>query len=440
MHVGVIGGGLMGTSLAYFLARAGQQVTLIEQNAELGGLSSTVQFDDGLTIPRYHHYLLPSEAQSLDVIDQLDLRHSVRFRAMQSGVITNGDFSPMQSVWDLLHFDAIRLRDRLRLGYTLLRARLSNDWQALDGISAEEWLVRVGGRSNFEEIWAPLLDAKFDYEYRDVPATFIWGWLRRMFHQQSGASMRASIGHLDGGFRTLIDAMAVSIVGSGGTIRTQTRVREIDLTQAHVRQVRTQTGILHFDAVMAAIPAPEFNRLLLSAEGSYLKSLSDARYLGLICPALVVERPLSDYWTLVLTDPSSPFSSIVEMPHPTQPELSVVYLPKYTSPNSDWMGVPDEDIRDAWMLRLRQIFPTLKPEQILHFVVNRSRYVEPIHFLNSSTNLLPIRTPWEGLYLANSSQVYPQLPTCSAIINHAQMVALSLIQQGQAQMLIRTAA
>jgi hypothetical protein len=118
----------------------------------------------------------------------------------------------------------------------------------------------------------------------------------------------------------------------------------------------------------------------------------------------------------------------------------VVYLPKYTSPDHDWMGVPDEDIRDAWMLRLRQIYPTLDPKNIRHFVINRSRYVEPIHLLNAEANLLSIATPWDGLYLANSSQVYPQLPTSNAIINHARTVAMSILRQGHPPLVIRTAA
>ena len=104
------------------------------------------------------------------------------------------------------------------------------------------------------------------------------------------------------------------------------------------------------------------------------------------------------------------------------------------------MGVPDDDIREAWMMRLRQTFPALKPENILHFAVNRARYVEPIHFLNAQSNLIPVQTPWPRLYLANSGQVYPHLPTSDAIIHHARMIATSVIVKSRPQVMIQTAA
>ncbi|MBZ0304285.1 MAG: FAD-dependent oxidoreductase, partial [Anaerolineae bacterium] len=42
MHVAVIGGGLMGMTLAYFLSEGGHQVTVLEQDVKIGGLHSVV--------------------------------------------------------------------------------------------------------------------------------------------------------------------------------------------------------------------------------------------------------------------------------------------------------------------------------------------------------------------------------------------------------------
>src|SRR5690606_16268189 len=113
---------------------------------------------------------------------------------------------------------------------------------------------------------------------------------------------------------------------------------------------------------------------------------------------------------------------VIEMPHPTNPGYRVVYLPKYTAPENDWMGVPDSDIREAWLIRLRQLFPDLKPDQIKQFTVSRSRYVEPVHTGDPLRQIMPVHTPYDGLLLANSSQIYPGLPTSEAVLIHAQQV------------------
>jgi protoporphyrinogen oxidase len=246
-----------------------------------------------------------------------------------------------------------------------------------------------------------------------------------------GPQLRGYVGNFKHGHEALIQAMADRVVARGGEIFTGMRVREIELSGDVIGRVRTHTGVMTFDILIAALPTPSFAQLILGAREDYLDTLERSQYLGLICPSLVLEHPLSDYWTLNITDPSSPFSSIIEMPHPENPHYHIVYLPKYTAPENDWMGVPDADIRDAWMLRLRQIFPDLRAEEIRHFVVSRSRYVEPVHLLDASNALLSAQTPYAGLYLANTSQVYPSLPTSESAILHARQVAQMVIEQNR---------
>jgi protoporphyrinogen oxidase len=440
MHIAVVGGGLMGLTVAYFLSESGQRVTVLEQNTTIGGLHDMLEVEQGLTIARYQYNVFPGDRHTLELINHLKLEDDLTLTPAHTGFVHNGDIYPMRTLWEFLTFGPLRLRDRLRLGQTIIQAKLVTDWHALDKIPVKEWLIQVGGQSNFERIWAPLLEAKFDNDYARVPATFIWSWLNRAAGQRGGPDFRASITHLQHGPGNLIQTMADAIRARGNDIQTQTRVREIEIENGQLGRVRTLTGLLDFDAVIAAVPTPAFGHLLPSADEHYLNSLAEIRYLGLVCPALVLDRPLSDYWTLNLTDPSSPFSSIIEMAHPDRPDHHIVYLPKYTAPENDWMGVPDEAIQDAWLMRLRQIYPSLKAEHIRHFIVSRSRYVDPLHFLNAAERIPSVVTPYKGLYLANTSQVYPDLPTSEAVIAHARRVAHQVISQTTRQLVSRTAA
>ena len=440
MQIAVIGGGLMGTSLAYFLSQQGQQVTLLEQGTDIGSLHRFIHLDENLSIPRYQHYLLPGDRHVLSLIRQLGLGNDLNFYPAHTGFVSNGHIQNTTSPWDVLRFAHLGMDDRLLLINTLLRARLTNDWRSLDKIPVKDWLIQVGGRENFERIWAPLLEAKFDFDYDNVPATFMWSWLNRMSKGRNIPQFRTQIGYLRKGIRSLIQVMTDEIEALDGVIQTETRVREIELSGQSLGAVRTHLGILQFDAVIAALPTPDFARLLLTADETYLESLSDARYLGLVCPALIVDRPLSNFWTLNMSDPSSPFSTIIEQPHPDHPNLHIVYLPKYTAPDHDWMGVPDAAIQEAWGTRLRQLFPALKSENIKHFVVNRSRYVEPVHFLNGASHLSPLTTPYEGLFMVNAGQVYPQLPTADAIVAHAEHAARMIIEWSKQRSAGRVAA
>jgi protoporphyrinogen oxidase len=430
MRVGIIGGGLMGTAIAWLLSRSGHQVTILEQGADLGGLNGELQFEDGLTVARYQHAILPTDRAVQDLCIQLGLKDELIFQDARTGFVHDRQIYPMTNIRDFLVFPLINLRDRFRLGNTILQARNRTDWLVLDSIPVRQWLVNMCGQAAFEQIWRPLLEAKFDGVYDQVAATYVWAWLNRMSSIRHGPRMEGSIGYLRGGHGSLINKLAESILDSGGEILLNTRVREIELVDGQARGIRTFDATLEYDAVVVAIATPTFARLIPSAERAYLRRLESSTYLGLICPVMVLNRPLSPYWTLNLTDSESPFSTVIATPHPVDPQRHVVYLPRYIAPDNDWMGVSDEDIREAWLGHLKMIFPAFDANWIEHFAVSRSRYVEPVFNIHMLETMPAVQTPYAGLYLANTAQVYPELPTSESAIVHAGRVA-QIVRQGK---------
>jgi protoporphyrinogen oxidase len=423
MRIGIIGGGLMGIALAYYLTQAGETVTLLEQDQELGGLNGQFQLPDGLKIARYQHAILPKDQAVRSLCAELGLENDLVFRKAFVGLVYERRLYAMTSIRDFLAFPPLTLADRIRLGNTFLRARIQTDWRPLDQRRVKDWLIEVGGVNVFEQIWQPMLEAKFDGVYDTLPATYIWAWIHRMTTMRRVPTFQGSVGYLQRGHYSLIEALAKLFTQRGGRIETQVRVREIVITGGALRQIRTHTGVMEFDVVVAAVASPMFARLIPGADEAYLERVSKSKYLGLICPVIVLKKPLSPYWTLNLTDPSNPFSTVIETPHPEQSGYRIVYLPRYTAPDNDWMGVSNDDIREAWLSHLKGIFPDFRETDIMHFEVSRSRYAEPVYSLNMLNHAPGVQTPYTGLYLANSSQVYPDLPTSEATIVHARRAA-----------------
>jgi len=156
----------------------------------------------------------------------------------------------------------------------------------------------------------------------------------------------------------------------------------------------------------------------------YRNYLNETRYMGIICPLLVLDRALTGYWTLNITDESIPFTGVIETTSYIDPKYvgghHLVYLPKYTQPDSPWFKMSDDEVREVWLQNLEKMFPQFRREWIKHMLVHRERLVEPIHPLNGLHLIPAIETPVKNLYLVNAAQIYPELTNGESVTRHAR--------------------
>ncbi len=427
MAIAIVGGGIMGVSIGYFLSRKGVAVEIFEASRTLGGLAGPLVLPDGTTIDRFYHAILSSDSHLRRLCHELGIDDQLRFRGTRMGFYHDGRIVSMNSTLEFLRFPLLGWADRFRLGMTVLVAQFIKDWRRLESVSVEDWLVRWSGRRVFESIWGPLLRAKFDGSFDGAPATYIWARLVRMKSTRGGASQREEAGHLIGGYATLLQAMAERIEAAGGRIHLGTPVQEIVIENSSTVGLRAQGELVPFDKIVATMQAPIFRRLIPAADPDYLEFLGRLRYLGVVCPVLVMDRPLSGYWTLNITDPRVPFTGVIETTSYIDPGYvggyHLVYLPKYTLPESPLQRASDDEIRRMWLENLRQMFPGFDLSSVRFFLVHRERLVEPLHGLNEAHLIPEIQTPIRGLFLSTTAQIYPGLTNGESVTRHAGRTA-----------------
>ena len=191
--VGIVGGGILGMTAAYRLAKAGVHVALFERASDLGGLVGSFDFA-GRKVDRFYHVILPSDDRVIGLAEELGLGDRFRFRPTKVGFFDGGRLFSMTSPKEFLTFPILRPWERARLAAFVARCQLKSTYDDLDQVSLEDWLRRLCGRRVVDKLWRPLLDSKFDGRYDDLPATYIWARSRRCRRRVTPPAARSWVG------------------------------------------------------------------------------------------------------------------------------------------------------------------------------------------------------------------------------------------------------
>jgi protoporphyrinogen oxidase len=426
--VGIVGGGILGMTAAYRLAKEGVQVALFERASDLGGLVGSFEFD-GRRVDRFYHVILPSDHRVIGLAEELGLGARFRFRPTKVGFYDDGRLFSMTSPKEFLTFPILRPWERARLAAFVARCQLKSTYEELDQIPLEDWLRRLCGRRVFDKLWRPLLDSKFDGRFDDLPATYIWARSRRMSKTRD-ASGREVMGWLEGGYQTLIDALEDRIRSLGGEVHASTSVEQIAGTAEGVRGLVVDGRFRPFDSVLCTL-APPMARSLLAPELAEHAPADHCRYLGVVCTLLRITRSVSPYYHLNITDRRIPLTTVVETTHVVDPDHvggTLVYASKYVDPSHPDLGRPVDEIEADYRGHVKTIFPDLRDDEILGAVVQRARVVEPVHLVGGASRL-PDLFPLPGLALASTAHVYPEIVSGQAVSGVSERVVPGILER-----------
>ncbi|MDP9491940.1 MAG: FAD-dependent oxidoreductase [Actinomycetota bacterium] len=410
------------------LAEAGVKVAVYERAPDLGGLVGSFDFE-GTPVDRFYHVNLPTDDRVLGLAEELGLRDKFRFQPTKVGFYGDGRLFSMTSPKEFLTFPLLKPFERARLAAFVARCQLIKDHDELDRTPLVEWLRRLCGRGVVEKLWKPLLDSKFDGQYDDLPATYIWARTKRMSktRDKSGAEI---MGSLEGGYTTLIDAIERRLRELGAEIHVATQVDQIASAGGGATGLVVEGRYRPFDLVLCTLAPPQAASVLAPELQAYAHA-DRFRYLGVVCLLLRTTKSVSPYYHLNITDRRVPLTTVVETTHVIDPEQvggHLVYITRYVEP-----GHPDhdrsvEELEADYLAQARTIFPELTDDMILHRKLQRARVTEPVHLLGGAANL-PDMFPAPGLALASLAHVYPEISSGQATMGVTNRVVPGILER-----------
>ncbi len=408
-RVGIVGGGILGMTLALRLQSQGHRVTVIEAAPEIGGLVGSHSIG-GYTWDRYYHVILQSDRHLRGLLEELQLAESLRWKTTRTGFYTDGRLHSLSNTLEFLGFPALSLLDKARLATTILYASRIRDWRPLEAITVSDWLRRLSGTKTFERLWLPLLKSKLGENYRITSASFIWATIARMYAARRSGLKKEMFGYVEGGYARILDRFCARLGSEGVQLvcgqpvaNVSDRGREVEVTLAN-------GDCHHFDRVLLTVSCPRIQRICPQLSPAERERLGRVVYQGIVCASVLLRRPLAEYYITNITDQWVPFTAVIEMTALVDRGNfggnALVYLPRYLSQDDPFWNAPVEQIREGFLKALDRMYPEFRRSDVLAFQVSKVRDMLAITTLEYSKRARPeFRTSMPNVFVVNSAQI-----------------------------------
>jgi len=398
----------MGLAAAYRAAVLGHRVTLLEAGPEPGGMMAHLDLG-GLSIERYYHFVCKSDQPTFDLLQELGISERMHWRPTSMGYFFAGKLYPWGDPVSLLRFPHLTLIEKLRYGALMYLSAKRDHWPALEHIDARSWIERWCGRSVYRKLWRPLFDFKFHQYADNISANWIRTRIRRVGRSRRSL-MQEELGYIEGGSKTLVDALAAAIRTHGGEIRLSEPARRVVTLNGGVVGVETEAGSYPADAVISTIPTPLVSRLVDELSSTQKAAYQAIMNIAVVCVVVKLRRSVSGHFWINVSDPRMPIPGIIEFSNlrPTGTTESVVYVPYYMPTTHPFWQRDDAQFVAEVMECLTLINPAIGPADLLHSRVSRLRHAQPVCPPDFLRQLPPVQTGIRGLQIADTCFYYPE--------------------------------
>jgi protoporphyrinogen oxidase len=255
-------------------------------------------------------------------------------------------------------------------------------------------------------MWEPMLIGKFGERFaRQVNMAWMWARLH---------SRTTRLGTFEGGFQAFCDLFRDRLRSMGVLIQLKTPVTAITPMPDGKIKIQAQGQEQVYDQCLVTTSPGLLAKMTPGLPEAYLGGLLALKSLGAVVMVLSLNQPLSTkgyYWYNIPKSAGFPFLAIVEHTNFLPPEHfggdRIVYIGDYLEPDHENFELSEEALLKKFLPGIQRINPNFSTDWIKKIWLNRTKYAQPVPFVNHSANIPAIQTPIPGLFFASMSQVYP---------------------------------
>jgi protoporphyrinogen oxidase len=453
MRVAVLGAGVAGLAAAHRLTKEGHEAVVYERWPGLGGQAATIDVGDGVRVERYYHHLFTSDRPIADLCDEIGLAGELAAWPSSVGMFASGELHPFTTPLDLLRYKPMSPLARVRMGLAvLLLQRRHHDVAPMEPLTIRHWVERNMGKQGWSKVWGPLLRGKFGDKADQISMSWLWAKLRNRRQVTGEEAKQELLVYPRGSFEAIFQRLQDRIEEQGGRVLIDRPAARLgrdgggfavwagapgSFRRGHdPRAFEVEGEPERFDAVIATVPSDVFEQLCdeqLHREvgEAYWRKTRSIEYFAALCVLLELDRRFHDfYWTNVL-DEELRFIGLIEHTNLVGPEhyggRHFLYLANYLPRGHELLSLDLDALLDVYEPGLRKVNPAFSRDWIKQGWLFREPAAQPVVLPNYRERMPPYATPAAGLYLANTTQVYPDDRGTNYAVSEAEEVVRELL-------------
>lgn len=431
LRYAVIGAGPMGLMSALELLKAGQQVDVYERDDRIGGMSAAFDFD-GLAIERYYHFICKTDQPLFELLEELGLESRLRWTDTKMGLFSAGKLYEWGTPQALLKFDRIGWIDKIRYALHVLWTKNISNWNALDKISAIDWLKHWLGERNYQVLWHRLFELKFYEKSDQLSAAWLGTRIKRVALSRRNL-FTETMGYLEGGSEVLIDVMRQRIEALGGRIHLSAGIEQVIAEDGRVRAIRVKGEQQAVDRVISTAPIQYVPKLVPNLPETFAAGIRAIENIPVVCVIVKLKQPLSPNFWMNICDDSIEIPGVIEYSNLNPGDgSSIVYAPFYMPATHPKYARDNADFIDETLGYFERLNPAFRRDWVLASHCHRYEFAQtlcPPGFFG----LLPtMKTPVAGFYMADTSYYYPEDRSICESVRVGKTLARLALEDGDA--------
>lgn len=405
MNTGVLGGGALGLTVAYRLANAGDKVTVIERETEVGGLAAGFLVgDSGTYLEKFYHHIFKTDTTIEALIKELGLGDKLEWLRPVTSMWVGGKAVQLDSPVAVLKYKPLSLFSRFRLAAGLAYLKLEGNYHRLERVTAAQWVKKWMGKPAYDKVWGPQLAGKFGVVADTIVASWLWARIKDRTTQ---------LGYLHGGFQQIYNRLAEGIRAKGGEIMLGETITSIASLPDGKVAVKLQDGReLTFDRLVCTFPSRLFVKLAEGLPADYAAKYNWGQAYGAHCLILALNQQViaRTYWMSIL-EPNYPFLAAVEhtnlIDRAEYGGSRLLYLGNYLPMDDALFSKTGEQILEEYTPYIKKLNPQFDRSWVTQVYSWQAAYAQPVVTVEFKDHIPPHDTPLPNVYLANMFQVYP---------------------------------